>query len=119
MAWRSLEEHRKYRNEKTKVDGITFDSKHEAERYKELRMLEKAGKIRDLKRQQKYVLIPALRDHDGKCIERQCVYISDFEYFDIDQDRHIVEDAKGMRTKEYIIKRKLMLYQYGIRIHEV
>ena len=119
----------KYKNQKITVDNITFDSKKEADRYFELRILEKAGKIADLKRQVKYILIPAQREPDkigvrggitkGKLIERECAYIADFVYKDLEKGELVVEDTKGFRTPEYIIKRKLMLYQYGIRIKEV
>ena len=74
--------------------------------------------IKDLSRQVKFVLIPSQRDENGKVIERECSYKADFMYYD-EAGETIVEDVKGFRTKEYIIKRKLMLYQYGIRIREV
>lgn len=108
----------KYNNKKITVDGQIFDSKKEANRYKELRLLEKAGAIKDLRMQVKFTLIPAQRDEaTGKVVERECSYKADFVY---DEDgKAVVEDVKGFRTKEYIIKRKLMLYQYGIRIREV
>lgn len=119
----------KYKNQKITVDNIAFDSKKEANRYFELRILEKTGKIADLKRQVKYILIPAQREPDkigvrggitkGKLIERECAYIADFVYKDLEKGELVVEDTKGFRTPEYIIKRKLMLYQYGIRIKEV
>ena len=80
--------------------------------------LEKAGVIKNLSRQVKFVLIPSQRDENGKVIERECSYKADFMYYD-EAGETIVEDVKGFRTKEYIIKRKLMLYQYGIRIKEV
>lgn len=109
----------KYNSKKTVVDGQTFDSKKEANRYKELRLLEKAGEIKDLRTQVKFKLIPAQRDEaTGKVIERECSYKADFVYYEEDGET-VVEDVKGFRTKEYIIKRKLMLYQYGIRIREV
>ena len=109
----------KYRSKKTVVDGQVFDSKKEANRYKELRLLEKAGEIKDLRTQVKFKLIPAQRDEaTGKVIERECSYKADFVYYEEDGET-VVEDVKGFRTKEYIIKRKLMLYQYGIRIREV
>lgn len=123
----------KYHNQKVFYDGIQFDSKREAQRYQELKLMERAGHICDLKRQAKYELIPA-QYIDGKCVERAVTYTSDFEYYVLKPLRvksvmvdpkagtigeHIVEDVKGMRTKEYIIKRKLMLYKYGIRITEV
>lgn len=106
----------KYGNRKTEVDGIRFDSKKEAVRYWELKMLERAGKISDLERQVKYVLIPA-QYLDGKLKERQCVYVADFRY--LEDGQVVVEDTKGVRTKDYIIKRKLLLKVYGIAIKEV
>jgi hypothetical protein len=127
MAWKRFQN--KYKNQKIVVDHIAFDSKKEANRYFELRMMEKAGKIADLKRQVKYILIPAQREPDhigprggitkGKLIERECAYIADFMYKDLEKDEYIVEDTKGFRTPEYIIKRKLMLWVHGIRITEV
>lgn len=106
----------KYGNKKTYVDGIKFDSRKESQRWMELKMLEKAGKIHGLMRQVKYELIPAHRKTDGK-LERAACYYADFQY---EKDGNlIVEDAKGLRTKEYILKRKLMLDRYGIEIREV
>lgn len=123
----------KYGNKKCTVNGIVFDSIHEADRYKELLLLEKAGKIKDLRLQVVYELIPAQyetferysdktgkRLKDGKrCVEESCKYIADFVYQDAGTGEWIVEDSKGKRTKDYIIKRKLMLYIHGIRVHEV
>lgn len=106
----------KYGNRKTTLDGITFDSAREAKRYAELRLLERAGQIFNLQRQVPFVLIPK-QVRDGKTIERPVVYKADFVYTENGQE--IVEDTKGMRTKEYVIKRKLMLWQYGIQIREV
>lgn len=122
--------YRKYGNKKITVDGITFDSRREASRYRELKLLEKAGKIYALDLQVKYVLIPPqyelierygkkgqrLKDR-RKCIEKECAYIADFVYYQ--NGEKVVEDAKGVRTKDYIIKRKLMLWQFGIKIKEV
>lgn len=92
-------------------------------------MLEKVGAISNLQRQVKYILIPVQREPDiigkrggrkpGKLIEKECAYYADFTYFDRDKQETIVEDTKGMRTTEYIIKRKLMLHVYGIRIREI
>lgn len=106
----------KYKSKKTEVDGVTFDSKKEAKRYQELRILEKAGEITDLQRQVKYELIPAQRI-DGRVAERKVEYVADFVYTQDGQT--IVEDTKGFRTKDYIIKRKLMLWVHGIRIKEI
>lgn len=107
----------KYKNRKTEVYGIVFHSLKEARRYQELLLLEKAGAIQDLKLQEKFVLIPSQRGKDGKVIERECSYIADFCYKE--NGEYIVEDTKGFRTKDYIIKRKLMLKIYGIRIKEL
>ena len=109
----------KYRNEKITLDGETFDSRKECRRYYELVILQKAKKISDLTRQVKYVLIPAQRDGEGKLLERECAYIADFVYHDNDNNEVVVEDTKGVRTPEYIIKRKLMLYNHGIKIKEI
>lgn len=122
----------KYGNRKTVVDGITFDSKKEANRFRELQLLERAGKITALQRQVKYVLIPTQREFSneiykkgahqghfkpGKVLEKECSYIADFAY--IQDGAYVVEDTKGVRTDAYKIKRKLMLERYGIQIREV
>lgn len=105
----------KYHSTPTEVNGIRFDSKREANRWAELRLLERAGKIEKLKRQVKYLLIPS-QYRDGKCIEREASYIADFVYY---KDGHlVVEDCKGFRTPEYKLKRKLMLERYDIRLVE-
>ena len=112
----------KYRNKKTVVDGIKFDSKHEAQRYSELLWLKKAGAITNLELQKNFELIPSQYEvlangKKGKCIERAVIYRADFVYEE--NGSLVVEDAKGCRTPDYIIKRKLMLFRYGIRIKEV
>lgn len=107
----------KYRNQKVTVDGITFDSRKEATRWAELKLLERAGRISFLERQAKYVLVPK-QVRDGKVVERPVVYRADFAYKD-ENGNDVVEDVKGLRTKEYIIKRKLMLWEYGIEVKEV
>lgn len=131
MAWVNYHKGRnkesKYGAKKTLVDGIEFDSKKEAKRYSELKLLEKAGIIQDLRMQVKYLLIPAQREPDtvgkrggrirGKLLEREVSYVADFVYEE--NGKTVVEDTKGMRTKEYILKRKMMLYVHGIRIREV
>ena len=109
----------KYGAKKTTLpDGQRFDSHREAHRYCELRMLEKAKRIEDIKRQVKYVLIPAQRDKTGKLLEREVAYIADFVYYDLGLGQEVVEDCKGFRTTDYKIKRKLMLWVHGIRIVE-
>ena len=114
-----------------------FASKREERRFQELRLLERAGVIADLRRQVKYVLIPAQRERGteiitrgknkgrykpGKLIEKECSYYADFVYHDINTDREVVEDVKGYRDgaayKIFAIKRKLLLWRYGLRIKE-
>lgn len=119
----------KYKNQKVEVDGLVFDSKKEARRYQELKLAEKAGAIGDLKRQVRFELIPAQREPDqrgpkggtikGKIIERKVEYVADFVYTDLQDGKTVVEDTKGLRTPEYIIKRKLLLWIHGIKIREV
>lgn len=123
----------KYGAQKVKVDGITFDSKKEARRYSELKILEKANQIHDLRMQVKFLLIPAQREKstevyqrgkrkgqpkEGKVIEKEVSYYADFVYYD-QSGKMVVEDTKGFRTTDYIIKRKLMLWLYKVRIREV
>lgn len=118
----------KYNAKKVTINGETYDSKKEARRAQQLSLLRDAGEISDLRRQVKYLLIPVQREPDiigpkggrrpGKLIEKECAYYADFVYKDKDGNT-VVEDAKGMRTPEYIIKRKLMLRIYGIQIREV
>lgn len=119
----------KYNARSVEYDGLKFDSQKEALRYKELRFLISEGIITDLRRQVKYVLIPTQREPDtigarggvkqGKLLERECSYIADFVYTVVETGETIVEDTKGFRTKEYAIKKKLMLFVYGIQIKEV
>lgn len=116
----------KYRSKKVTKDGMTFDSLKEYRRFCELVLLERAGKISELRRQVKCVLIPAQYETEttgprggvkrGKLIERECSYIADFLY--VQDGKLVVEDTKGFKTPEYILKRKMMLYLNGIRIKE-
>lgn len=101
----------KYKNIKTVTsDGIRHDSIKEANRWCELKWLERAGKIQDLQRQVKFLLIPK---QDG---ERAVYYVADFVY--IENGQKVVEDAKGCRTDVYKLKKKMMLYFHGIKIKE-
>jgi hypothetical protein len=102
----------------TAPDGQVFDSQREYTRWCELKLMERAGKIKDLRRQVKYVLIPAQRDARGKLLEYECSYVADFVYYDFALQQEVVEDAKGMKTDVYKIKKKLMLWVHGIRIKE-
>jgi dsDNA-binding SOS-regulon protein len=108
----------KYGNVKQEIDGHTFDSKKEAGRYLELKMLQQAGLISDLKLQVPFVLIEKNKD------ERALTYWADFTYTDKQGTVHefIVEDVKSVATRKsrtYINKRKLLLEKFGIKIREV
>ena len=102
----------------TMPGGLRFDSQREAHRYCELRLLEKVKRIKDLRRQVRYVLIPAQKDKTGKLLEREVSYVADFVYYDLALGREVVEDVKGCRTEVYKIKKKMMLWFHGIRITE-
>lgn len=106
----------KYGNKKTEVDGITFDSKAEARRYVDLKLLEKAGQIGDLRLQPVY----QLRGPRGGVV---CKYIADFEYKELDKTgyakRLVVEDVKGTRTRLFSLKAKLFADNFGFKITEV
>lgn len=121
----------KYKSKKTIVDGIEFDSRKEANRYCELKLLQRAGKIQNLELQKAFELIPAQRERiinpnngevkKGKVIERAVTYVADFVY--TENGRIIVEDVKGYKGggayAVFTVKRKLLLYRYGIRIREI
>ena len=109
----------KFGNRKTVFNGEVFDSLKEANRYRELLILQGTGKIKDLNRQVKFTLLPSQKDTNGKTIERPINYYADFVYTDTATGKQVVEDVKGIRTAEYIIKRKLMLSRYGIKIIEI
>ena len=120
----------KYHNRKVVIDGIVFDSRKEANRYRELKLTEKAGEISDLRLQVKYELIPAQYEMGTRirgnhvstverCVERAVNYYADFVYRDKMTEETVVEDAKGVKTEAYKIKKKLMLWVHGIKIREV
>ncbi len=101
---------RKYHSKKVRCNkGHLHDSRKEARRCNELHLQERAGIISDLRIQQKYELIPAQRFENMEN-ERPCKYIADFTYFK--DGLFIIEDTKGFKTPEYIIKRKLMKHRY-------
>lgn len=121
----------KYNATKVEIDGHTFASKREANRYLELRLLERAGEISDLRLQVDFELIPnqyrteKRYGKNGKplkdkqiLLERKVVYRADFVYTDND-GKTVVEDTKGFRTTEYVLKRKMFLYKYGFPITEI
>lgn len=125
----------KYQNKKVTYNGQTFDSKREAKRHQELLLLQRAGIISDLQTQVEFELLPAYFEEvptgefykrgpkKGQpkmkrvCVEQSVKYIADFVYHE--NGKKVVEDAKGFRTDDYIIKRKMMLHIHGIRIKEV
>lgn len=109
MAWRRNSN--KYRNVPTVVEGRRFASKKEAREYLKLRALENAGKVRSLETQVPYDLVV-----NGTKI---CRYVADFVYLDVDKGITVVADAKGVRTKDYRIKAKLMKAILGIEILEL
>lgn len=119
----------KYNARSIEFDGMKFDSQREVLRYKELCFMCSDGIISDLQRQVKYILIPAQREpgtigarggfKPGKLLENECSYIADFQYKINETGEIVVEDTKGFKTKDYIIKRKLMLFVYGIQIKEI
>lgn len=104
----------KYHAKRTSVDGITFDSKREADRYLVLKSMEEDGAIEDLRRQVRYELVPAF-DVDGKHY-RPVFYVADFVY--VKDGKEVVEDVKGMRTDTYRLKSKLFARRYGKVIKE-
>lgn len=119
----------KYHNRKVRTrDGILHDSRKEAVRCEQLKLMEKAGKIHELRRQMEFLLIPPQYEETTtgkrtkktkrKLVERAVVYRADFVYHD-EKGELVVEDVKGLRTRDYIIKRKLLLWVYGIKIKEV
>ncbi len=120
----------KYLNNKTKIDGILFDSKKEAKYYLRLKQDEKEGKITDLRLQVPYEIVPAVYKDEVKhlktkdkivrrLVQRAIIYIADFVYTSTSSGNTVVVDCKGFKTKEYILKKKMMLALKGIDIVEV
>lgn len=100
----------KYHNKNTVVDGILFDSRKEAHRYGELKLLEKIGLIRNLKRQPRYLLQEKFTHQLTGCKHRAIEYVADFEYEEL--GKVIVEDVKGIQTDVFKLKAKLFDYKY-------
>ena len=114
----------KYKNKKATYDGITFDSKKEMNRYRELKLLEKGKSIKNLELQPEFLLIPTLR-YEKQKTDRKTVYKADFKY-ENKKGQIIIEDVKGFKTDVYQIKRKLLihnmrqgLYGYEFEFREV
>lgn len=106
----------KYGNKKVNVGGETFDSRLEARRFQILRLLERAGEIRDLRRQVPFELIPAYTK--GRRKVRPAVYVADFVYTDKHGRTH-VEDTKGYKTAEYKLKKKIFEWRYEYTLDEI
>ena len=103
----------KFHAQKTTVDGVTYDSKKESQRAAELQYLEKIGQIKDLRRQEKFVLQEDYTNSQGKKI-RPIFYMADFVYYDVKKKKYIVEDVKSpaTRTQVYKLKKKIFEYRY-------
>jgi hypothetical protein len=101
----------KYRNKKTTVDGIKFDSKREAQFYSSLKQLERAGQVSQIELQKRYPL-----SVNGHAV---CSYLADFAFHDAIQGRYRVVDIKGVLTKDFSIKRKLMRAIHGIEVEVI
>lgn len=102
----------KYHSVKTEIDGVVFDSKREAARYLELKLLAQAGQIKQLELQPVFNLVVKTGKSVGK-------YRADFKYYDVARKEWIIEDSKGVRTPVYRLKKKIVEEIYGIRISEV
>ena len=118
----------KYGAKKVYYNGERFDSKKELNRYKELLMIQKAGRIFGLDRQVKFELTPTVRGPErisprggrkpGKVILDAASYVADFTYYRSDTGEFVVEDCKGFKTPDYILKKKFLYYLRGILIYE-
>ena len=129
-----MKSYSKYNNKKVTVDGIEFDSRKEANRYRELRLMLRAKEIKDLRLQVPFELVPNQYEtvtvqlktktkQVEKLIERKVEYIADFVYTDCKKNETVVEDVKGYKQggayAVFQIKRKLMLHVYGIKVIEI
>ena len=126
MAVQEVKKRSKYGNRKVLRDGIKFDSEREAARFTELEVLRAMGKIRDLRLQANFTLVEGYTTIKGERI-KPMVYRADFVYERATEPdcngtvhwQREVEDAKGVKTKDYLLKKKLMQDKYGITIREV
>lgn len=118
----------KYGAKKVYYNGERFDSKKELNRYKELLLIQKAGRIFGLERQVKFELTPTVRGPErigprggrkpGKVILDSASYVADFTYYRSDTGEFVVEDCKGFKTPDYILKKKFLYFLRGILIYE-
>lgn len=114
MRWNNSN---KYHNNKIVVNGETFDSQGEYNRWCELKLLERAGRIRGLRRQVKFELLPSQYINEKgrrRCVERGLWYVADYVY--TENGKTVVEDYKGFQTEAFKIKKKLMLYFHGVEV---
>ncbi len=115
MSWN------KFHAKKIQIQGETFDSMAEAKRWRDLTWLQRGGVISGLQRQVKYLLLPSQYDENGILLEREISYVADFVYYE--KGQLVVEDVKGYKKGPayavFVMKRKLMLKEYGIRVKEV
>ena len=93
------------------IDGHKFPSLKEAQRYKELKLLVKAGKIKNLELQPEFEIIPKQK-YRGKNL-REAKYTADFKYYDVDSNEWVIEEVKGMPTVDYVLRKKLFILKYG------
>ena len=108
----------KYQNKKVTYNDIKFDSVKERNRYIQLKMLEKAGEIKDLELQKTFILQPGFKKNGTTY--RAITYKADFVYLDLKTNKNIVEDTKGFKTEVYKIKKKLFEYNYpDLEIKEI
>ena len=113
---------KKYRNKPKVLNGIKFDSQKEAKRYQELKLLERAGKIKDLEIQPKFSLVKGVKFSNDKRAKPDLRYFADFAYTDMETGERVVEDVKSVVTKEstvYKMKRHMMLAIHEIEVKEV
>jgi hypothetical protein len=106
----------KYGAQPTEVDGVRFASKREAARFQVLRLLEKAGEIKELELQPRFPIY-VCRRQNGE-LHKVCDYVADFRYREGRDGVLVVEDSKGMRTPTYRLKAKMFTAQYGLEIRE-
>ena len=108
---------RKYLNKTAVVDGIKFDSKREARRYGQLKLLARTGQITDLRLQVPFILAPSVKYAKATRAKPALKYTADFVY--TADGRQVVEDAKGVKTEAYVVRKHLMMSVHGIEIQEV
>ena len=100
----------KYHNKKVEYNGIKFDSIKEMRHYVALKELEKLGYIKDLQLQVKFELQPSFKYNNATI--RAITYIADFVYYNVQENKTIVVDVKGFKTKEYLLKKKMFMFKY-------